>query len=133
MSRLLFTILVGTILGITIGCGGKVTTATASIRGIVKVDGAVVDAGTIQFVPSSPTVGAGVSAEIQQGAYSANNVPLGAVKVVIVALKDTGKMDTSYSVPTPIRKNVTPEKYRGGIPGDIKGDDSNMNFDLKSK
>jgi hypothetical protein len=59
-----------------VGCApGK-----SPVSGTVTLDGKPVNAGTIVFVPAK---GAAVSAQIQDGKYSAENVPQGDLKVSV--------------------------------------------------
>jgi len=59
-----------------LGCGpGK-----APVSGSVTLDGKPLPAGTIAFLPAK---GQGASAEIKDGAYTATDVPIGEVRVVV--------------------------------------------------
>jgi hypothetical protein len=72
------------------GCGGGEPTAT--LQGTVLVDGEPLPHGTISFTPLEPGRGKAVSAQIEQGKYTARNVPLGRVRVLFHAVAGTGKM-----------------------------------------
>jgi hypothetical protein len=60
------------------GCGGSGGKGT--VTGTVTLDGQPLPAGKIAFMPAE---GAGVSADIRDGAYTATDVPTGEVKVIV--------------------------------------------------
>lgn len=126
----------GMLLGVAlvIGCGAdKPTFPAARLEGNVTVDGKPIAEGNLQFVPRDVGQAPVTGAAIVDGRYLAERVPLGKLRVVINATKETGKMVTEYSTPRPQVINLIPEKYRSGIPIEVTGDNANLNFDLKSR
>jgi hypothetical protein len=126
----------GMILGVAlvIGCGAdKPTFPAARLEGNVTVDGKPITEGNLQFVPRDVGQAPVTGAAIVDGRYLAERVPLGKLRVVINATKETGKMVTEYSTPRPQVINLIPEKYRSGIPIEVTADNANLNFDLKSR
>lgn len=64
------------LLSLTLGCsGGK-----GKVNGKVTLDGQPLPAGTISFIPSN---GSAVGAEIKDGQYAVERVPVGDVKVTV--------------------------------------------------
>ena len=116
------------------GCrAGKGEYPAARLQGAVTVDGKRVEQGTIQFVPQHLESGPITQAVIQNGAYVAEAVPLGKMRVVIHAKKKTGRLITGYSTPYPEIINIVPAKYRQGIELDVSGDNPELDFKLVSK
>ncbi len=116
------------------GCASKPKPAypAATIHGAVKIDGAPVKEGSIQFLPAPGVKGQVVSGTIVEGKYTAANVPVGSLRAIFNITRATGKMIKEYSTPYPEVENLVPEKYRGGIELAVSGDGEH-NFELTSK
>lgn len=120
-----------------IGCGGTAdvkpaTYPSAKMAGTVSVDGTPVEKGSVMFSPIGGT-GAPVTAQIVDGKFSCEAVPKGKMKVVISAMKATGKMITDYSEPFPELVNIVPPKYQSGIDFELTDDQQEVTFNLDSK
>ena len=88
----------------------------------------------MQFVSPDGNTARSVSADIKDGRYVAPGVPLGKVRVMFTAVKDTGQVDSkSSSQPIPIVVNLIPERHAGGVDITVSGDKDDQNFDLKSR
>lgn len=70
-----------------VGCGG----GKATVTGKVTIDGKPLPAGRISFVPSKG--GAGVGADIKDGQYTVEKVPVGSVKVTVETTTIKTKID----------------------------------------
>jgi hypothetical protein len=118
------------------GCGsGKPKAPSARLEGTVKLDGAPIAKGTINFIPQGSKQAQPDSAPIIDGRYAAQAVPLGKVLVMIRASKETGKM---ISIPDSKEQyadvvEIIPQKYAQGIPIEVSGDKPTWDFDLTSK
>jgi hypothetical protein len=120
------------------GCGAvsasRPSYPAANLQGAVTLDGQPIAKGTLQFLPPDGSSAPVVQAEIKDGRYSVTAVPLGKVRVMIYAVRETGRMDSkSTSEPIPEVVNLVPERYRDGIEINVKGDNTGQNFELKSK
>jgi hypothetical protein len=133
-GRVLMVFVLG---AVTAGCqGGPRPPAypAARLAGAVTVDGHPIANGTLQFLPPEGSPAAVVQAEIKDGHYAATAVPLGKVRVLFTAVKETGRMDSkSTSQPIPEVINLIPERYHDGIDIHVTGDSDSQNFELKSK
>ncbi len=122
---------------IAVGCGGgtaKPSYPSARLEGKVTVDGQAVPTGTLQFMPPQGTNAAIVEAQIKDGRYVAANVPVGKVRVLFTAIRETGRVDTkSTSQPVPEVVNIIPDRYRDGLDIDVTADLAKKDFDLKSR
>jgi hypothetical protein len=116
------------------GCGAaKPTYPAARLEGSVTLDNQPITEGNLQFVPQQTGLAPITGAAIVDGRYVAEAVPLGQLRVLLSASKQTGKMIKEYSTPRPEIVNLIPEKYRAGIPLEVTGDNANLNFALKSR
>jgi hypothetical protein len=115
------------------GCGtGESSTPTARLEGNVTLDDKPIPDGNLQFVPQGPAGGPVRSAPIVDGRYVAEAVPCGRLRVLVTATK-AGKMIKEYSGMRPQVINLVPPKYRAGIPIEVKGNNSNLDFALRSR
>jgi hypothetical protein len=119
--------------GILSGCGSERRENTVRLEGEVKLDGRPLPEGNLQILPEGQTRGQPDGAEVVNGRYTAQNVPLGKVRVIINATKETGKMMTDTSEPYPERVSIIPPRYRDGIVIEVKEGDEAKNFDLTTK
>jgi hypothetical protein len=117
------------------GCGrtgGGPSYPSARLEGAVTIDRQPVEKGTVQFVPPAGSPAKVVEADIKDGRYVATGVPIGKVRVLFTAVKETGRTDTkSTSQPVPEVVNLIPESYRDGLEITVAGDNPNQNFELK--
>jgi len=130
LATLSFTVL-------AVGCGGgtaKPSYPSARLEGTVSVDGQAVPTGTLQFMPPQGMNAAIVEAQIKDGRYVAANVPVGKVRVLFTAVRETGRVDNkSTSQPVPEVVNMIPERYRDGLDIEVTADLAKKDFDLKSR
>jgi hypothetical protein len=122
---------------VTVGCGSgprPPAYPSARLAGAVTVDGQPVAKGVMQFLPPEGSPAAVIQAEIIDGRYTATAVPLGKVRVLFSAVKETGRVD-SKSTSEPIHEvvNLIPERHRDGMDIQVTGDNDGLNFELKSK
>ena len=99
-----------------VGCGSGGT--GASLSGPVTLDGQPIASGNLQFMPATGE-GQPVSAEVKDGKYSATDVPLGKVKVMVQAFKQVGEMDDGSGRKYPKLEPIVPPQYRDGIEIDV--------------
>jgi len=76
------TVFVGLAIVLTAGFAAKAEEETASIQGKIVFDGKPVPKGKVSFHPGK---GKPIEATIKDGAYSAENVPVGEVTITVVA------------------------------------------------
>jgi hypothetical protein len=118
------------------GCGSgeaKPDYPKVTLQGVVALDGEVVQKGTLQFVPETGVKGQSAQGLIVDGKFTAQDVPVGKLRVTFTINKETGKMITEYSTPYPEIINLVPAHYRSGIEFTTTADDDNVRFDLSSK
>ena len=115
------------------GCGAKQAPyPAATLSGQVSLDGEPVEQGNISFMPAPGQKGQPAAADIVDGHYNAQWVPLGKVRVRIIINKETGRMITGSSEPVPEIKNVAPIDYQRGVPLEVTGDNDQQDFEMKS-
>jgi len=114
------------------GCGEESSENTARLKGSVTLDGDPIAKGTINFLPEEPGQAAPASAQIAAGQYDVKAVPLGKVRVQIIATRETGRMITGSSEPVPEVLSIIPPKYAQGISIQVTGDNSQQDFPLTS-
>jgi hypothetical protein len=104
---------------------------SAKLEGDVRIGAEPIKSGRVHFTPSSGAAGVPVTADIVDGRYVAEKVPLGNVVVTFTAVKDTGKLIREGDrQPYPELVNIIPGKYLQGIPLDVTADNSAQNFEL---
>lgn len=119
-----------------VGCGQATAPAPeyphARLQGAVAVAGKPVPKGSLDFMPLESGRGNATKAEIVDGRFTADKVPLGKVLVTIHAMQETGKMvqSPSSSTPQPERIDLIPAKYRSGITIQVTGDNASQDFKL---
>ena len=105
----------------------------AKISGAVTLDGANVESGRVNFMPTAGVKGQPVSADIVDGRYSQDDVPLGNVTVTFNITKDTGEMITEGDrEPYPKIVSIVPAHYAQGISLNVTGDNAAQDFALTS-
>lgn len=113
-----------------IGCAkAKPAFPTAKLQGVVTIDGSPVKTGSLQFMPGPTVKGQPSQAAILDGKYSADQVPIGPVRVLFTITRETGKMIKEYSNTYPEVENLVPEHYRSGLEITVSGD-AQMPFEL---
>jgi len=103
----------------------------ARLAGSVRIGDEPIADGRVHFMPNAGTSGAPITAEITNGEYVAQDVPLGAVTVTFSASKHTGNMvrETNRE-PYPEIVSIIPAQYSQGIPLNVAGDNDAQNFEL---
>ena len=115
-----------------LGCGQSVSDRpTARLEGRLQIDGVAVTTGSIQFLPQGN--GRPASAEVLDGHYIAQSVPLGKVRVMFTAIKETGRMQSDGGHEFPERINLVPVRFRSGTDLDVPGDNPSQDFLLTSR
>ena len=111
-GRLLALIL----LAAAVGCGDQASYPYTRLTGTVTIDGKPVEQGSLAFNPEGPDPAQAVGASIVNGHYVAEKVPLGKVRVLINATRETGRMlPNEHDKPLPERMDMVPAKYASGI------------------
>jgi len=122
------------VLGIVVGGCGDSGGSTATLEGVVSIDGAPVEQGMISFTPMQ--VGVAVTADIREGRYKASGVPLGRVLVQLHARTETGRMLTDEADggrPYPETIDLVPEKHRTGLEIMVAESTGAQDFELTSR
>ena len=130
-AQLLAACLVATLLG----CGGDgLSYKAAKVAGTVTLDDAPIEKGVINFISEEKTGGAAGedSAEIVGGKFSASKVPVGKVRMFVIASKETGKMIPGSSTDIPETVSIIPAHYSQGIEVTISGDETDRKIELRS-
>jgi len=115
------------------GCGKESDGRSARLKGRVTLDGAAIAEGTINFLPEKSGQAPPASAQIADGYYDARAVPLGKVRVQIVATRETGRMIPGSSQPVPEVLSIIPPRYAQGIPIEVTSENPEQDFPLTSK
>jgi len=120
-----------------VGCSEKKASNTARLAGTVTVGGEPLPSdaeGYIQFMPDSGGQAQPAHAEIIDGKYDAENVPLGNVTAIFNVTRLTGRMvredNAPGASPYPERENLVPAKHQSGVKVSIAGDNDAHNFEL---
>jgi hypothetical protein len=119
-------------IGGVMGCGEAVF-PTARLEGQVAVDNKPIADGVIGFVPLDSKHGRGVTGKILDGRYSVPGVPQGKVRVYLTAVKFTGRMLDYMGAKVPEQISLIPSNYASGIDVEVRGDDSNRDFNITSR
>ena len=115
------------------GCGESGSNhPTAKLAGEVTIDSKPVETGRMQFIPRGKKQAPPTLAEIKDGKYAADDVPVGDITITFTAPKYV-RDETINDVTMPIYDNLVPRKYRDGMDVRVEGDDAARNFALKSK
>jgi hypothetical protein len=116
-----------------VGCREESGRPSARLKGKVTLDGAAIAEGTLNFLPEKSGQAPPASAQIADGYYDARAVPLGKVRVQIIATRETGRMIPGSSQPVPEVLSLIPAKYAQGISIEVTGDNPQQDFPLTSK
>lgn len=111
------------------GCGSGPQEDVAVLAGRVAIDGEPVQKGGIQFMPLDQ--GRPAFSPVSEGAYSAR-VPKGRVRVILSAVKETGRQVQVYSTTVPEVVDALPPALRDGFEITVEGDDAARDFKLSS-
>ncbi len=115
-----------------VGCGEQQDSyPSARVTGRVTVDGEAIAEGSINFYPKRSGQGPTVAADIVDGVYTAEQVPLGDVLVQFMATRETGRMIPGSGTDVPEVLSIIPTKYQSGVELSITGD-SEHDFELTS-
>jgi hypothetical protein len=111
------------------GDGGR---PRVSITGSISVNGVPLEAGMIVFRPLESGAGSGGSAEVTDGRYRLDNVPIGPTVFTFSGTRLTGKsIPGPGGQPEPERVNVIPRKVLNqGLERKVE-DDSTQDFSLE--
>jgi hypothetical protein len=115
------------------GCGSGRKPGTARLEGNVTIDGQPPPAGaigSISFRATGPGQAASTSAQIVDGKYKCDNVPMGDIVVFVQLVQDTGKMVSEGGRSYPELRNLVSSKHDNGINLKITDDNSSQNFEL---
>lgn len=96
----------------------------ATLKGMVTIDGNPVESGSLEFIPEQGGAGPAAGANIVEGFYTAQQVPLGKVRVFVRATRKTGRMVTDYSEAYEEEVSIVPPRYLSGEVIDVAGDGS---------
>jgi hypothetical protein len=122
------------------GCGGDGLNR-ASVEGTVKVDGVLLEQGSLALIPMAGTTGPSAGATIENGSYSipADKGPVpGTYRVEIKALRKTGRQIVDEHQPPPNNRidemeQFIPPQYNADskLSAEVKaGKNRDVNFDL---
>ncbi len=111
------------------GCG-RARYEHVSLEGQFRIGGRAVEHGGLTFSPLDPERGKGVYAEVRDGRYRADRVPVGAVRVTFTALEYTGREVTIMGVTAPESIMIVPRAYRAGMDIQVHAGDTTRDFDL---
>jgi hypothetical protein len=100
-----------------------------NLGGIVTVDGTPIAEGLITFTSPDGRI---VVSNIRGGRYFGEEVPLGKVRVVVTASRETGRMLVVDGYPSPEIQNLVPPKYRGGFTLNITRNAPRVDFPMRS-
>ena len=114
------------------GCNGGRKPGTARLEGSITVGGQPPPAGAIGSISFRPTgKGQPTSAQIVDGQYKCDNVPMGDVVVFVQLVQPTGKMVSEGGRSYPELRNLVSSKYDQGIKLNVTDDNSGQDFELE--
>jgi hypothetical protein len=119
------------------GCDRGPGYPSARLTGRVTLDGQPIPEGKIMFRPVDRGAGPVVGTTFADGAYIADDVPLGKINVQLVATRETGNMvplwpNDPQGAQVPEMVDLIPERYKLGIEIVVEGDDEGLDFELQS-
>jgi hypothetical protein len=115
------------------GCPDGRKPGTAHLQGQITINGQPPPAdamGSISFRATGPGQAASTSAQIVDGKYDCDDVPLGDVVVFVQLVQQTGKMVNEGGRSYPELRNLVSPKFDNGINLKITDDNSNQDFEL---
>jgi hypothetical protein len=116
------------------GCNGGRKPGTARLEGRVTIDGQPPPAGaigTISFRATAQGQAASTSAQIVDGKYKCDDVPLGDIVVFVQLVQKTGKMVSDGGRSYEELRNLVSSKHDNGINLKIADDNSSQDFELQ--
>ena len=119
------------------GCDRGPGYPSARLAGRVTLDGQPIPEGKIMFRPVDRGAGPVGGTTFADGAYIADDVPLGKINVQLVATRETGNMvplwpNDPQGAQVPEMVDLIPERYKLGIEIVVEGDDEGLDFELQS-
>jgi len=118
------------------GCGGPQGTAanipTARLEGAVTLDGKPLDGGSVQFVPQGQPDAPITDATILGGRYVAPKVPIGK-HLAIVKMTPPDPPAVVSSDYRPPETAAIPDRYKAGVPIEVKEDKADLDIAMSSK
>jgi hypothetical protein len=129
-ARAVFVALLCAIVAAT-GCNSGRKPGTARLEGRVTIDGQPPPAGAIGSIAFRPTgKGQPTSAQIVDGKYKCEDVPLGDVVASVQLVLPTGKMVSEGGRSFQELRNLVSSKHDQGINLNVTGDNPNQDFEL---
>jgi hypothetical protein len=120
------------ILVATTGCNGGRKPGTARLEGSVTIDGQPPPAGAIGSISFRPAgKGQPTSAQIVDGNYKCDDVPVGDVVVFVQLVLPTGKMVSEGGRSYPELRDLVSSKHANGINLKVTDDNSSQDFELE--
>src|SRR5262245_62012346 len=122
------------------GCSGS--SSTAEVSGTVKLDGQLIEEGSIQFIPVDGTTGPSAGAAIRNGQYHiprAQGAAIGKNRVELRSFKMSGKKIQEPTAPpgtlTEARVQAFPPEYNDAstVVKEIQAGGNTIDFDVSSK
>lgn len=114
------------------GCNDGRKPGTARLGGRVTIDGQPPPAGAIGSIAFRPTgKGQPTSAQIVDGKYRCDDVPLGDVVASVQMVLPTGKMVSEGGRSFQELRNLVSSKYDQGITLEVTEDNSSQDFELE--
>jgi hypothetical protein len=132
-TQAVFVALLCALVAIT-GCNDGRKPGTARLEGRVTIDGQPPPAGaigTISFRATGQGQAASTSAQIVDGKYKCDDVPLGDIVVFVQLVQKTGKMVSDGGRSYEELRNLVSSKHDNGISLKITDDNSSQDFELE--
>lgn len=130
-TQAVFVALLCALLGV-IGCNDGRKPGTARLEGRVTINGQPPPAGAIGSIAFRPTgKGQPTSAQIVDGKYKCEDVPLGKVVASVQLVQPTGKMVSEGGRSFQELRNLVSSKYDQGIELEVTEDNSGQDFELE--
>jgi hypothetical protein len=123
-----------------LGCSGS--GSKAEVSGTVKLDGQLIEEGSIQFIPVEGTTGPSTGAAIKDGQYHiprAQGAAIGKNRVELRSFKMSGRKIQDPTAPpgtlTEARVQAFPPEYndRSTVVKEIQAGSNTIDFDVSSK
>jgi len=114
-----------------VGCSSGPGYPCATVTGTVTIDGDPVPRGFITFSPTGAGQGPVTGAEIENGAYRCELVPIGSHTVTFIAqTAEMIKFIDALGVEREIPENLLPPQYLAGLPVQIEEGEIARDFKL---
>lgn len=113
------------------GCDSGRRPGTARLEGSITIDGQPPPAGAIGSISFRPTgKGQPTSAQIVNGKYKCDDVPVGDVVVFFQLVQETGRMVSEGGRSYPELRNLVSSKHDNGMNLNVSDDNSSQDFEL---